>query len=137
MQTPAMHTRQLDHREVAAFNALHSRNPYVKRLATRWPNKVAQYYVLSWTTENNLQRSEVHFCESEANWRASVFKDAGLKSGVEKRFGSAGETHVLLDGRQRNGCQCHNCMHAVGDLTPIEKPKQMSAARARKLARAG
>lgn len=137
MQQSVMQTRQWDDREVAAFNALHSRDPFAQRLANRFPEKLAQFYVLRWTTENNVPRAAVHFCEGEANWRAAVFKDAGLEASIERRFGTAGETHVLLDGRRRQGCQCHNCMHAVGDLAGIEKPKQISAARARKLARAG
>ena len=136
MQKSTMHVRQWDDREVAAFNAVHSRDPFIKQLANRFPIKVARFYVLRWTSENNVQRAAVHFCEGEANWRAAVFKEAGARASVEARFGSAGENHVLVDARQRSSCGCYNCLHAVGELTAIAKPKNISAARARKLARA-
>lgn len=135
MQQSAMHVRQWDDREVAAFNALHSRDPFIKQLVNAFPLKVARFYVLRWTNANNVQRAAVHFCESEAKWRAAVFSEAGTQASVEARYGSAGETHVLVDGRQRVGCSCHNCLSALDDLSVVVKPKKVSAALARKLAR--
>ncbi|MEM8515197.1 hypothetical protein RCH14_004557 [Massilia sp. MP_M2] len=136
MQQSVMHVRQWDDREVAEFNALHSADPFIKQLVNGFPLKVARFYVLRWTSANNVQRTAVHFCEAEAKWRAAVFGETGTQASVEARYGSPGDTYVLVDGRQRAGCSCHNCSHAVGDLKAIEKPKRISAARARKLARA-
>lgn len=136
MQQSVMHARKWDDREVAAFNALHSRDPFIKQLVNGFPSKVARFYVLRWTNPNNVQRAAVHFCESEAKWRAAVFSEAGTQASVEARYGSAGEPHVLVDGRQRAGCSCHNCLYAVGDLKVVVILKKISAARARKMARA-
>lgn len=131
-----MHVRQWTDREVVELNALHSRDPFIKQLANGFPIKVARFYVLRWVNENNIQRAAVHFCEGEANWRAAVFKEAGAKVSVEARYATAGENYVLVDSRQRSDCGCYNCLHAVRDLTAISKPQKMSAARARKMARA-
>ncbi len=132
----AMHTREWSDREVKAFNALFSQNPYAKRLLNPWPLKAARVYVLRWVTERGVARAEAHFCEGEAVWRAEVFRQGGTSADVERRFIGGGETHAIVDGRQRQGCMCGNCSDSVQNLSAIPKPLKvkMSSARARKLA---
>ena len=132
---PNMHVYEWDSREIAAFNAVFSRDPCARRLLNHWPERTGQFFILSWTT-NGVYRSAVHFCEGEANWRAAIYRDAGTDAKVERRFIGQGESYAIVDGRQRSGCKCENCEHHTGDLMPIPKPKTMSSAKARKLAHA-